>query len=596
MTSPTLSHSCRLLETHLQRQWQRYRPEPIPLQIRCALQDKRLLVLAEHSAALRVDAQMILGQLNQVIQGLETDLRDGILAETRPSGDRLLVNLYLRFLGEQKPYAGQQCLLQKPVPAPGVSPSLPTMNGATAPQRDAMGDPIAESRGDRGDDTPAGYPRTTVAPAPSRSHWKLPLWVWGVGSVMCVSAFVGGFAVMLQPCLLRPCTPLLEGKQLGGSAIAQLATAEDWADLQAIGDQLRSAQDHLEDVPRWSSDRDEATQLQGEYGQILTDFGPITQAFEVAVQAVTQTNAPPHPVETWEAAQSLWMQAMEHLKTLSPDNPTYDLGQQKLAQYERYLKDVSNELRREQEAQQILKDAEQAAALAQLHQDKDESLESWQSAQENWDLALQTLGTIPEGTTAYTVAQERIARYQSQLDTVYAEEHKTQLAQNLYQQALTKADEATAAESESRWKVASDRWQAAITSAQQVPVNSPYYFEAQTLVQQYTASLNQAQQQFRSVEAIDLAQQTLNSLCEGTPSVCYFTVNPTLLAVQLTVDYERTVLTSGVVGDAQSRAAALEQIQTLETKLESLSNTTGIPLELYDPDGSLVGTHRPSAG
>lgn len=582
MPTETLSPPCRALETYLQRQWQQHRPEPIPLQIRCAVRERRLLVLAEHNAALRVDAKAILGQLTRVMQALDPSLRDPILAEAVPSDDRLLVNLYVRFMGEQKPYAGQQCLLQRQIDRALGSPVAP---GFTPPQFMSPDDPTPDPR------ALESFPST---PPPRKAQfWRLPLWVWLVGLGLCSSAFVGGFVVMLQPCLLRPCEPLLQGKQLGRLATAQIVVAEDWEDLQAIETQLQEAKEHLADVPRWASVWQEAQDLQEQYDQYLTDFEPITEAFELAVQAVTQTKAPPHPVETWESARSLWANAIDQLNNISPDNPTYDLAQRKLTQYERYLRDINYELQREQQAQQILKDAEQAASLARLHQSEDESLESWQSAQDNWTMALQTLEQVPEGTTAYEAAQKRLATYQNELSKVQTEEHRAQMALDLYEQALAKAQEAEQATVENRWKVASDRWQAALTSAQQVPVNSPYYFEAQTLLPRYQTALEEAQQQFRSVEALEIANQTLNSLCAGNPVVCYFNVSSDLLAVQLTLDYERTVLTSGVVGDAKSRASALEQIQELEGELETLSNVTGIPLELYAPDGSLVGTHQP---
>ncbi|MGA1475108.1 MAG: hypothetical protein ACO4AI_08070, partial [Prochlorothrix sp.] len=98
MTTETLSSSCRALEIYLQRQWQSHRPEPIPLQIRCAIREKRLLVLVEHNAALRVDAKAVLGQLTRLMQQLSPEFRDPILREAVPREQRLLVNLYVRFM------------------------------------------------------------------------------------------------------------------------------------------------------------------------------------------------------------------------------------------------------------------------------------------------------------------------------------------------------------------------------------------------------------------------------------------------------------------------------------------------------------------
>lgn len=578
MTTETLSSSCRALEIYLQRQWQSHRPEPIPLQIRCAIREKRLLVLVEHNAALRVDAKAVLGQLTRLMQQLSPEFRDPILREAVPREQRLLVNLYVRFMGEQKPYAGQQCLLQPLGQRRSPRTEYPPLHPPTSPPAKAA----------------FVAPPTMAPPAPSRSKWGIPLWVWLLGVVMCSSAFVGGFLVMLQPCLLRPCQPLLEGKQLGRSATARLSAADDWEDIQVIETQLESAREHLADVPRWASDWPEANTLSDQYGRYLMEFQSLTQAFELAVQAVTQTSGPPHPVDTWESAQTLWVQAIEQLSAIPPENITYDLAQRKLNQYERYLRDINAELQQEQQAQQLLRDAEQAAALAQLHQDQEESLESWRSAHRNWLTALETLEQVPKNTTAYAVAQARMTTYQDHLNTVYSQEQRAQLALELYDQARAKAQEAEDAAWENRWRVARDRWQSALTSAQQVPVDSPYYFEAQVLVQKYEAALQESQRQFRSAEALTVANQTLNTLCAGTPVVCYFNVSSDLLAVQLTADYERAVLTSGLGGDSQSRASALSQVQALETELETLSNVTGIALELYAPDGALVGTYQPS--
>lgn len=586
MTTQTLANPCQTLESYLQRQWQRYRREPIPLQIRCAVRDDRLLVLAEHNGALRVDAQGILEQLVGILAHLPGEERDALVETLGSGGDRLVVNLYLRFLGEQKPYAGQQCLLSKPQPPRPEPPAAPSPNS---------GDRSPKAPG-----SPAPPPQNPTPPPESEPRsqnrdrsWRLPLWVWVVGSGMCASAFVGGFTLMLQPCLAGPCQPLMEARKLGQQATGSVPLADDWEDLQTVASQLKQAQTRLGDVPRWSGSWDEAQRLRGEYDQYLQDFQPLAQAFERAAQAQTQTENPPYPLETWRSAQTLWREAVSLLAGIPSDNALYDLAQRKLTQYEQSLEEVTADLQQEEEAQAILRRAEDAAALARLHQQKDQSVESWQSAQDKWGMALQTLGEVPEGTTAYTVAQERLANYRSQLDQVYVEGHRAQIAANLYDQALAKAQEAQSAEAENRWQVASDRWQAALANVQQIPNTSPYYGQAQALVQEYTAALNQAQDQFRRVEAVAVAQQSLDSLCAGSPIVCYFTVTPQLLAVQLTLDYQRTVLTSGNVGDAPGRAAALQNLEQLESQLESLSNSTGIPLELYDPDGSLVGTHRP---
>ena len=110
---PADFHPHRLLEIHLQRQWQQRRRDPIPLQVRCSYQSDRLLILIEHAAGVRPDPQFTLAQFAAALQHLEAKLHHALFRIQSHRGPKLNVGLYLRVLGETQPYAaGKSSLLE----------------------------------------------------------------------------------------------------------------------------------------------------------------------------------------------------------------------------------------------------------------------------------------------------------------------------------------------------------------------------------------------------------------------------------------------------------------------------------------------------
>lgn len=642
MKTSTALSPCQQLESHLQQQWSLQNPALMPVNIRCGFQKGRLLVVAEHSATLTLDVKTSLNQLVAAIQGIDSDLRQGLLAyldrasaspesseidqHNRQSTQSLQVGIYLKRAGASKPYSAQGCwlrsshrsvshetLLNQPRKADGintehpfpVSAIAPSATIATPPGEVATVPPDASTihtqpLGDKPLQTQAErLPGDALHPglldeAQEERGLRLPLWVWAVGAGLCLSTFVGSFWFMLQPCIFRPCEPLLQAKQIRVDAEIQVIEAQNWQDLQAIETRLEDAKTLLKRVPRWSKYKSAAEELEQLYGEDLNAFEPITIAFERAIEAVNKSQNPPHPVETWQAAQGLWEAAIAQLESIPPENPTYSLARRKREQYTTYLQAIGKQLQQEKQALQTLKNAEEAAILARQYQDNAASLETWKSAQTNWELAIRALESIPKGTTSFNIAQDRIQHYQTNLTAVDQEEHQAQFAANLYNQALDKARQAAAAEAENLWDVATSRWRAALDGMKQIPEDSPYYLQASALIRDYTSALWRAELQSRGEEALDRVRQDLANVCTGTPTICYFTVTADLLVVQLTLDYQQAVLSVGVLGDEQGRTEALENLRRMESALEIISNTSKIPLELYDPDGVLIGTHTPT--
>jgi len=586
-SKPAEFHPYRLLEIHLQRQWQKRRRDPVPLQIRCTYQNDRLLVLAEHAQGIRPDARFTLAQLAVAMQHLEPKLHEGLFTIQSPQPSKLDIGLYLRILGEPKPYASGGCMVQVPpslVPKP--RPAKPITSTAVTPiQGEAS----------------IAVPQPTEFPLDAENEGlRLPSGVWLTGIGLCLSTFLGSFWFMMQPCYVRPCTPLTQAEQLRRSAQEAMIEAENWDQLKTIAAHLEESQRLSRQVPRWSSYRERAKQLSVEVEGELAAFAPLTAAFEKAVQAVEQTKAPPYPVEEWQSIRGIWVDAIEGLRSIPQTNPTYPLAQRKIDQYQGYVELINKEIAKEEAAQTILKTAERSAQLAQLQRKQwEDALQADPSIdrsdlvdriQKNWEAALKTLEDVPPETIAFRSVEDHRERYQKERDRWQTQDQSASLTSSIYQQAKEKAALAQDAERNGRWEIARNRWEVAMVNLQQISVKDPHYKEAQALLPQYTQAYQQAELQAQKLVQIEQTRQELETICATTPTICYYTVTSELIAVQLTLDYESQIISAGIGGDQKQAIAHLEG---LESALENLSNTSKIPLELYDPDGSLLGSHRP---
>ncbi len=428
----------------------------------------------------------------------------------------------------------------------------------------------------------------------AKEPFHIPKGVWAAGLGLCLATFVGSFYVASRPCLVSSCPALALAAQQGQDATNLLQVANTGDDLEQSRQQFEVALKSLRRVPGWSSYGAEAKGLRNGYRKLLASLTPVEDAFEQADLAEEKTSLGTASPERWQEIQVHWEAAIAQLRTVSPKSPLYALAQDKLKQFEDYRSQAQVSLEREQDGQRLVKKAR--GYVTNLATDDDASedpLFFLQQTESRLEDAIFTLKKVPKGTTAYSEAVRLLSSYQSELSINQGQQSKEAFIVDSYREALLYAEDAKRAESESRWRDAKDHWQTALNRIDQIPSKSPYFNKAQSLVTEYTYALQAAEQQAEQQVALYQVESELDVLCAGSPKVCTYDVTPNKISVQLTLDYERAVLTAGSLGDEDSRTGALRHVQELEAALEASSNTAQIPLELYDPDGILVGTHQP---
>ncbi len=431
---------------------------------------------------------------------------------------------------------------------------------------------------------------------PIREPLHIPKSVWAAGLGLCVMTFVGSFYVASRPCWFRSCPPLALAQQQGQDANDRLQVASTWNDLEQARLGLNGAVRELRGVPGWTSYGQQARGLRQRYRKVLKSLTPMQDALKQAELAQEKGQSSLLKTEQWEEVQVYWEAAIAQLKGVAPQSPMYALAQDKLAQYEKNLATVQERLQEEQDGQRLLNEARKLASSG-LDKDAEErdALEFLQRTQLRLQDALYTLRKVPRGTTAYQEAVQLMSRYESELSINEGQQSKEEFIVNSYRDALGSAEAAKVSEIQDRWDDALDQWRSAIASINQIPASSSYFDKAQGLISEYAYALQQAEKKAEQFAALRRVERDLDEICSGSPLVCNYKVTPQLIAVTLTLDYERAVLTAGAVGDEQSRIGALNHVHALETALEETSNEAQIPLELYDPDGIMVGMHQPRA-
>lgn len=431
----------------------------------------------------------------------------------------------------------------------------------------------------------------------AREPFHVPKSVWAAGLCLCLATFVGSFYIASRPCYARSCPPLTLAQQQAQEAKALLQVANSWQDIERSRTQLQSALQQLRNVPGWSSYGVEAKGLRSRYRQLLEAMTPVQEALQQASEAEQKTEFGQIQTRQWQDVQAHWEAAIAQLRSVPAQSPLYALAQDKLKQYETTLAGVQANLLREQEGQRLLEEArDYAAETVAVVDDQLEALEVLQQAEARLADAIFTLKKVPRGTQAHQEAMRLMTRYQSELSINRGQQSQEAFIVDSYQEALAYAEDAKRFEGQGRWNDARDHWQTALNRIDQIPSKSPYFNKAQALVSEYTYALRVAEQQAAQQDALARVAAELDVICAGSPQVCTYEVSTSRISVQLTLDYERAVLTAGVIGDEQSRFGALQHVQELESALEAASNTAQIPLELYDPDGVMVGSHQPRRG
>ncbi|NET51493.1 MAG: hypothetical protein F6K09_23080 [Merismopedia sp. SIO2A8] len=438
-------------------------------------------------------------------------------------------------------------------------------------------------------------PATTSTPAPVNPKPSLlSLVVASVG--LSIVVFSSILYLLTRPCVTGPCTAINEAQQLLEKSNSSLENLQSGKEVLEAQQQMNSAIKMLESIPMWSKEHSNARELLANYRQQSQNLEEVVEAMKTASRAAAQSQNPPHPASKWIEIQKLWRQAIARLEQVPADSQLQPLAQRKLKEYKTNLATINQRLLKERQSLEHIKAATDAAKIAEARQGVAQSLEHWQLVLATWQTALQRLNQIPQGTTAYKEAQQLSAIYTSKMALARDRKTQEQIAANAYNQGVRLAKLAQDAQKNQQWSTAVINWRNALTYVNQVPNNTFYYAKAQSLIDSYQESFEQAQAKLEVVIRTQQAREDLNRICFGGTQVCSYSISNNVIKVKLTRNYMQTVrktaLTAQVSGDSKAQAGVINHVLRLEDALEVVSSNAQMRLEVYTPDDSLIEVHR----
>ncbi|NJN59095.1 MAG: hypothetical protein HC879_17155 [Leptolyngbyaceae cyanobacterium SL_5_9] len=425
---------------------------------------------------------------------------------------------------------------------------------------------------------------------------RLPLPMMGMAAAG-LFALAGSLYMLTRPCVIGACVPLQTAQQLSQEA-AQLVRANSSAmEVSEAYQKLAEGSYLLGTIPRWSRKYAEAQAFLQVHGTQSEALEQIVTALQTANEAAHASQNPPHPLARWEGIRAMWEEAIALLKQVSANHPIHPLAQQKLTEYQANLSMINQRIVIEQQAQDKIQLARDTARLAEAREGVAESVEGWQLAHITWQVVVNLLQEIPSGTMARAEAEQLLAIYQPRLEGARDRRLQEEISSKAYNQALTMAEAARQLEQQNQWSQAVSQWRSALANAQQIPTGTSYHGQVQPLVNSYSTSLSEAQETLRSAVAMGNAQAQLEQTCASSIRICTFTLSDKEIQVRITPDYdqaiEQAIANGQAMGNPNIQAEAAAHSNALLRALANISESTQVPIELYNADGSLFGTYVP---
>lgn len=574
--------------------------ENVPVQVRCLDKDGTLLIMVQHPVDIVLNPQQTFGFLEQMI-----------LADHPTVGPK--VQMHLRVAGIKQGYASHSFLipsapanetanltknipLGRPVPPPTAATSHrevpPQPNPAATSEPHPWDQPIVGNT-----ESTQEAPEVSPTAVPSNSkRGMLPLIMAGAG--LSVLIFSGTLYFLSRPCVVGGCQVMLEAEALQQKSTTTLQNPRSGKEILEAQQQLEDAVQLLESIPPWSSQHDKAQELIKSYNTQAERVSTMVAALKTGARAAYKSANPPHPAFLWTEIQSMWQDAITQLEQLPTDRNLQPVAQEKIEAYKDNLSQTNQRLFKERQAQAYLQSAKDAALIAEARQGVAQSLEHWQSVYSSWQWAMNRLKQIPKGTTAYQEAQQLTAQYLPKVASARDRQTQEQIAANAYNQGLRMAQRAKDSQVSNQLSQAVANWRNALSFVNQVSSNTYYYGKARALASTYAVALKQTQAQLQLALKFQQARRDLSQTCYGKTKACTYTIDNNTIKVRLNPAYLQTVrqtaFNAQTKGDTNAQTGVVNHILTLGEALEAISDNARIPLEVYNPDGSVIQAHNPN--
>jgi hypothetical protein len=428
---------------------------------------------------------------------------------------------------------------------------------------------------------------------PAKSRWKGLLIASGVG-VGLLGA--GGYGLS-RPCVMGACPQLQQSQVLAEKSLNVLngeATGKQILDAQT---DLRQSLNLFKSVPFWSTSHGKAQADLKQYEQQAVMLDITVDGMKKADRASRKTFKQPVSQEAWKESKKLWEGAISDLNRVTPDSRAYALAQQKLVEYQKKLEKINQNITSEVSSDKVLANVKSLGTTLTAKQAENKTLEDWQSSQKSWAAFNEQVAEIPSDVTAYPEAQKLLKDYQPQIVGVNEKLTKEKKNTEIYEKAQADAAVAKKAAEAKKPEESLASWNRAISTLQNIPRDSVYLPKAEALIAEYTKTMKQTEVTVVGEKKALQAAEALKKVCEGQLKVCSYKVTNDKISVTLLPDYAKTVRQrandANKEADRNAQLGLRKHVDSLGDALESVSNTSEIPLQLFSESGKLLQIYSP---
>ena len=599
----------QLLGSTLQERLVAQLPDSLDFQVKCAIKNDKLMILTQHADRVIVDTHQIFEVLEQALQWLNYQTQQ--------------VQFFLRIYGEKRPYAqhfldftistidteneteyttlsrgretaevgnkGYTAFVSSDLQQPSSfteTEEEPTIDSFPSgsfsdyllPNSDLSLDnnkPQESEEIEEKFDLFAGIPDQPKKRQFSLSFLPLPVIV-GASVVIALLSGTGAF-ILHRGCIISECKELQTAEQFKNEYQQYIKATESEKDLLVTQQKLDGVITDLQKIPHWSPRYSESQSLVNNFSQYLTKINQVLKALQMVSSSQKTSQALPKNLDELRNRQKLLLEAITSLETVKPDHDLYELVQRNLPNYQSSLKSINRQLLQEQAWLQKIANAKVSAEAAIKRQTTAKSASEWQRIEFDLQIVINTLKFIPIGSLGNEDARKLLAEYQPKLIEARNRTKKEQLSARLYQQAIKSASQAKIYGNQSQWKEAVKSWEQAIQSAKQVGQDTSYFNEAKPLIDNYTAFLKEAEEQFQIYGDLNQVRYQLNKTCTNTIKICTFTIESQKINVRLTPQYDRLF--------QANNPQVQNHFQQLQEALKVISENARLPLFIYNSQG-----------
>jgi hypothetical protein len=587
-------------------------------QVKCAIRNDELMILTQHPADVLVDIQQVFEVLEQALQWQFNYQTQRVQFFLRIAGEKLPYAQY--FLDFQIPSIDSEQETEDEFPSPTVDRERETvkienerdslfisadLQTPSSPITETEDEPITDSFLPSSKESFSDYllldshlslnenevekiedieekfdPFANTADKPRNRQLSLslppvPIMI-GTAVVIVLLASSGAF-VLHRSCVISECKELQTAQQFKSQYQQQIKRTKSQKDLLTMQQQLDKVVADLQEIPEWSPRYQDSQVLVNSFSEQSTKINQVLKALQIGSSAQKKTQTPPQSLDELRNRQKLWREAITSLEIIKPSNELYGLVTANLSNYQNTLKTVNDQLLKEETWVQRIANAKTLGENATKRQATAKSAPEWQKVESDFQTAINTLKIIPIDSLETENARKLLAEYQPKIIVARDRAKKEQLAATSYQQAIKAANQAQAYSNQNQWQGAVKSWEQALEAAKQVSQDSFYFNQATALIEPYTASLKQAQEQFQLYGDLTQTRAELNSTCTSTIKICTFTIKNHKISVRLTPEYDRLF--------QANNPQIQSHFQSLKYALTAISQNAQLPVFIYNAQG-----------